>query len=1211
ANYLDVTSGIDVSTAGIFLDGAEVTSQAAVSPTNISFIPQTKISDGVHTVKVAVKDRATNLAEATWSFTTDITPPVISNPSPLPDSSVKTKRPVISAVWRDNFSGIDLTSSKILIDTIDFTPSVQLSASSFTFVPTEPLSEGTHTVNVDISDKAGNPAAPLKWSFTVDTITPVITVMNPPDGSTIDTNTPEIVISYSDATSGIAAETFNILINGVDKTASFTLTQHEARYQIPATERLSEGTNVLTAQIKDKTGNIGLAVSNFTVTTAPADVIPPEVRIEYPTGRNQPAGKTIPITVKASDNVAVTKVTLFANGQEIGADTEAPYQFSYTIPTTLIGKTLELVANAENHVGNIGTSSPVRTSIVSILSGPFALEVKGVPNPVVAGTPLNVTVRALDQNGNTVTNFTGYVYFYTSDTKSSINWKSTSFTYSDQGVKTVSLPALVTSGDPYLEAFWSTNWAVNGAQTGIDITPGPLSTVLVTHPLKIITAGQSIDPFTISPADAYGNPLPGIRTEVDVIQMVDTTPFQQHFSLTSDEQGKAYTDSITVFDKTKSIQVTVSLPDYPQIPATTKTFSVKGNVSINITLHNRVVQAGVPTGFTLTVLNPDGSLATDFVGTVYVYGYSYWWGGYGEAITTYDPEKYAAGQFEAKWLAVNFTAEDQGIKTISDGLIFLFSGIQSIGASTLPPTKIGPYLIFMLDWEVLNGLSNELTVLSGEPARLSASVYFSPPDFWVSINNNNAIVQCSAGVEDVFGNPVFDQELKFDFWITGNITSVAYNRTDVRGYAKAFGPALPVTKDTIVAQATVSAPGTNIPSYTATRTRFALPISAVSTFTYMDPVTPLTVFPNQNNQPAGDVSVRMAGRMLTGGNYWVTITDGYFEIVLPLRLDQAKFSAGLPSVNGSGRVTLSGFGYYDASRGQYDTQLLTGPANLEIYDKFYSADRTILYVKFRNTTYLSITYVDLYKRLVTVDDGSLGFPGIDANYGTSGLKVDVPETLPWTAYGEIKAVAVPFYSDYRRFGRDYYNAASGIIAVVENLQHLGYQWAGRVILQDADNIANGLVVPDGYLARQENPLVFHAQATAVTNPGSVTVQSFKKEGGPFTDSQGNILPESRYENVPLSATDWRYVYRSEPFIAVNYYPPATDTIKTQSGTYTLEAGRVVRADGVSKSQITITLKDVQGLPLANQYIQINASDGAIFEPAFNSLTTDVNGVASV
>ncbi|MEK7448639.1 MAG: Ig-like domain-containing protein [Planctomycetota bacterium] len=1202
ADYLDRTSGIDVSAAQIFLDGIDLTNQAAVSAANISLIPQTNLSDGIHTVKIKVKDRAGNPAEAAWSFTTDITPPVITNPSPVPDSYVKNKTPSISADWSDNLSGIDLTSSKILVDNVDFTPSAQITESNFTFTPSEPLSEGLHTINVDVSDKAGNPATQFKWSFTVDTVPPTITVINPPNGSTIDTNTLEIVISYSDETSGLNPATFNVLINGVDKTAFFTITETEARYQIPETEKLPEGDNSITAQIEDKTGNIGLTISSFTVTTAPVDVIPPEVWIEYPLGRNQPAGKTIPITVKARDNVAVTRVTLFANGPEIAADTEAPYEFSYTIPTTLAGKRLELIANAENHVGNIGTSSPVRLSVVSIPSGPFAFEVIGVSDPVVAGTPLNVTVRAIDKNGNTVTNFTGYVYFYTSDGKSSIRWKVTYFSYSDRGVKTVSLPALVTAGDPFIEAFWSSNWAVNGAQTGIDVLPSTLSTVVVEHPLKIITAGQEIDPFIISPADTYGNPIPGIRTEVDIIQLVDTAPFQQHFSITSDEEGKAYTAPIIVFDKTKSIEVRVSLPDYPGIPAVTKTFSVKANVLVNVSLQNNVVQAGVPTGFTLTVRNPDGTIATDFEGTVYVYGY-YYFGWYEESITTYDPARFP-WSLEAKWIVVNFTAEDHGVKTISDGLVFLFSGIQYIGASTTPPTNLGPYSVFQLDWEILNGLSNDLTVLSGEPARIRAGIYFSPPYYWSSINNNNAIVQCSAGVDDAFGNPVFDQILKFDFWVTGDITSVAYNRTDVWGSARAFGPQLPVTKDQIVAQVTVSAPGTNVPPYTAARTRYALPLSASSTFTYMDPVTPVTVFPNQNNQPARDVSVRMEGRMLMGGNYWVGIGNGYFEIVLPLRLDQANFSTALPAVNGSGMITPYGFSYYDASRGQYDLKFLTNPINLEIYDKTYSADRTILYVKYRNITPLSITYTDINGNPVTTKDGSLGFPQIDTRYATTGLKVDVP-----ASYGEITAVAIPFQHDYRKSGRDYYNAASGIIAVVENLQPLTYQW--RVILQDADNIANGLLVPYYDLARMENPTVFYAVATAATNPGTVTIQSFKKDGSAFTDTQGNILSGSRYENVPLSDSSWRYVYRSEPLIAVNYYPPATDTVKVASGSYTIEAGSVVRADGISKSDITITLKDAAGLPLANQFIQIAAGGGAVFEPAVNSLATDQNGMATV
>ncbi|MCK5611502.1 Ig-like domain-containing protein, partial [Candidatus Pacearchaeota archaeon] len=603
------------------------------------------------------------------------------------------------------------------------------------------------------------------------------------------------------------------------------------------------------------------------------------------------------------------------------------------------------------------------------------------------------------------------------------------------------------------------------------------------------------------------------------------------------------------------------------------------------------------TGFTLTVLNPDGTIATDFVGTVYVYGYTYFGSFFEESMTTYDPETYADGYRDYKWIPVVFTADDQGVKT--DELIFILSGMQCIGASTLFPTNIGVYGAFQLDWQVLNGLSNELIVLPGEPARIFASIYFSPPTFWNSINNNNAIVQCAARLDDAFRNRVSDQQLKFDFWITGDITSVAYNRTDVRGYAKTFGPQLPVTKDQIVAKATVSAPGTNVPPKIASRTRYALP--SMRTFTFMNPVTPVTVFPNQDNQSVSDVSVTLEGT----GFYFADVTDGYFEIVLPLRLDQAKFSANLPSVTGSGQVSLYNFNFTVPSTGEPTYNYLGGTVDLTVYDTTYSADRTSLNITFRNTTPVSTEFLGQL-----INNGSVSFTQINANYTTSGLKVDVPASLSWVAYGEINAVAIPFHSDYNKYGRDYYNAASGIIAIVENLQHYSYQSTNRVILQDADNIANGLLYPY-YFPTQASPTVFYANATAATNPGTVNIQSFKKDGTPFTDGQGVVLPESFYENVPLSATVWRYVFRSEPLIAVNYYPPATDAIKTQSGTYTFEAGSVVRADGTSKSQITITLKDTEGLPLPNQSIGIVASNGAIFEPAGSSLTTDANGIATV
>jgi len=310
----------------------------------------------------------------------------------------------------------------------------------------------------------------------------------------------------------------------------------------------------------------------------------------------------------------------------------------------------------------------------------------------VAGTPFNATVKVIDKNGATVPNFTGNVVFFSSDSRSSINGQTVNFSPFDQGTKIVSLPTLITAGVSFVGAYAVIipptfppvpPGLVNGVQTGINVVPAAPTNITITHSLTIITAGQTIEPFTVSLKDVYDNPVNQVNVEIDVVQQDRTTIIQtETFNANSDITGKAYTDLITVLDKTTTVTITAILPDYPAIPAATKTFSVKGNITVNISLNNSVVQAGDPVGCVLTVFNPDGTIATDFEGIVYVFGYAYSYMESGTR-TTYTVDQYG-NRVNPIIIPIEFTEADSGEKTITDIFSFIYAGIQYVadGAGT-------------------------------------------------------------------------------------------------------------------------------------------------------------------------------------------------------------------------------------------------------------------------------------------------------------------------------------------------------------------------------------------------------------------------------------------------------------------------------------------------------------------------------------------------
>jgi hypothetical protein len=137
-----------------------------------------------------VSDAEGNEATAKWSFTVefDTVPPNITVVSPqgearVEETHVTDRKPVISASYTDDLSGVDETSVKLWLDGAPVTPD-QVSKTQVIFTPKADLAYGRHTVKVEASDLATPTVntATLEWSFIVeDTKVRIIQARNFPN----------------------------------------------------------------------------------------------------------------------------------------------------------------------------------------------------------------------------------------------------------------------------------------------------------------------------------------------------------------------------------------------------------------------------------------------------------------------------------------------------------------------------------------------------------------------------------------------------------------------------------------------------------------------------------------------------------------------------------------------------------------------------------------------------------------------------------------------------------------------------------------------------------------------------------------------------------------------------------------------------------------------------------------------------------------------
>lgn len=178
AQLRDDDSGINLSTFALKIDnGASVGSTATgmtVTPTpdgyDISYIPQTALSDGLHTITLNASDNDGNASSAaTRSITIDTTPPTLDVTSP--QDNFVTNRTALSVSGTTN----DVTSSPVVVaiklnNTDQGAVTVNASGAWSKSVT---LREGVNTIVITATDQAGK-VSTVTRTVMLNTNAPVI-----------------------------------------------------------------------------------------------------------------------------------------------------------------------------------------------------------------------------------------------------------------------------------------------------------------------------------------------------------------------------------------------------------------------------------------------------------------------------------------------------------------------------------------------------------------------------------------------------------------------------------------------------------------------------------------------------------------------------------------------------------------------------------------------------------------------------------------------------------------------------------------------------------------------------------------------------------------------------------------------------------------------------------------------------------------------------
>ena len=273
-------------------------------------------------------------------------------------------------------------------------------------------------------------------------------------------------------------------------------------------------------------------------------------------------------------------------------------------------------------------ANPGRVLASSGLVDHFALT---TPPTAVAGTPFTITLAAVDEEGNPVSNYSGpktinWTGGLASPNSSTASLPTSSVTFNSSGVATTPLSAtFVAKGSDTLKATDASNAALTGLAS-LTVGPGAFVSVAITPEDSTITADQGTETYALTGTDAYGNT--GDAT-ADSGFTIDSAACAANAC--GSRTAGAYSVEGTDLDNSDQTGLTVLHGVATQLVVTTSpsspstadaTFSVKvtiedayGNTVIDGLHHDDLITLSLSGGNTSTFSGPSTATAADGVAT--------------------------------------------------------------------------------------------------------------------------------------------------------------------------------------------------------------------------------------------------------------------------------------------------------------------------------------------------------------------------------------------------------------------------------------------------------------------------------------------------------------------------------------------------------------------------------------------------------------------
>lgn len=219
--------------------------------------------------------------------------PVITIVSPTNGAYViNSKQPVVFTVTDEvDGSGVDLSTLVVKLDGTTVASSTLVNTAitngyQVTYTPATALTDGEHTVTIDVKDHDGNAATQKSTTYRVDTVPPTLNITSPADGLITATAALTVAGTTNDATS--SPVTITVKLNGTDQGAVTVGTNGSFSKSVT----LKEGSNTIVVTATDAAGQTASVTR-----TVKLDTSTPSITAATITPNPVDAGKTMVISV--------------------------------------------------------------------------------------------------------------------------------------------------------------------------------------------------------------------------------------------------------------------------------------------------------------------------------------------------------------------------------------------------------------------------------------------------------------------------------------------------------------------------------------------------------------------------------------------------------------------------------------------------------------------------------------------------------------------------------------------------------------------------------------------------------------------------------------------------------------------------------------------------------------------------------------------------